>query len=191
MLRLVRYYFHNLGPRWCGRSEPRPGRFSYEKDPVPIVQEAGWAPGPVWTGAENLAHTGIRSPDRPARTQSLYRLSYRDPPYLKIFRKVTESDYQLGHVGLSVITHKVRTVLHAVAVSVCVMKAYNTHRGMAPPTLKLGASCSWVLRVTPWPLCHPSYRSEFFKARIIFNQSGIETRYIQIRVSSLLNLLIQ
>ena len=22
---------------------------------VPIVQEAGWAPGPVWTGAENLA----------------------------------------------------------------------------------------------------------------------------------------
>ena len=24
-----------------------------------------WAPGPVWTGAENLVHTGIRSPDRP------------------------------------------------------------------------------------------------------------------------------
>jgi len=22
---------------------------------VPIVQEVGWAPGPVWTGAENLA----------------------------------------------------------------------------------------------------------------------------------------
>ena len=47
------------------------------KDPVPTVQEAGWAPGPVWTGAENLAPTGIRSPDRPARSQSLYRLSYR------------------------------------------------------------------------------------------------------------------
>jgi len=46
------------------------------KDLVPIVQEAGWASGPVWTGAENLAHTGIRSPDRPARRQSLYRLSY-------------------------------------------------------------------------------------------------------------------
>ena len=25
------------------------------KDPVPIVQEAGWALGPVWTGAGNLA----------------------------------------------------------------------------------------------------------------------------------------
>ena len=29
------------------------------KDPVPIVQEAGWASGPVWTGAENLAPTGF------------------------------------------------------------------------------------------------------------------------------------
>ena len=48
-------------------------------DLVPIVQEAGWAPGSIWTGAENLAYTGIRSPDRPARSQSLYRLSYRGP----------------------------------------------------------------------------------------------------------------
>ena len=46
------------------------------KDRVPTVQEAGWAPGPVWTGAEILALTGIRSPDRQARSQSLYRLSY-------------------------------------------------------------------------------------------------------------------
>jgi len=29
------------------------------KDPVPIVQEAGWASGPVWTGAENLAPQGF------------------------------------------------------------------------------------------------------------------------------------
>jgi len=32
---------------------------------------AGWAPGLIWTSAENLAPTGIRSPDRPARSQSL------------------------------------------------------------------------------------------------------------------------
>jgi hypothetical protein len=31
------------------------------EDPVPKVQEAGWTPGPVWTGVENLAPTGIRS----------------------------------------------------------------------------------------------------------------------------------
>jgi len=46
---------------------PRP-LFIPAKDPVPIVQDDGWAPGLVWTGAENLASTGIRSPDRPARS---------------------------------------------------------------------------------------------------------------------------
>jgi hypothetical protein len=57
------------GGEW---SAARPGRtFTPGKDPVPIVQEAGWAPGAVWTGAENLAPTGIRSQDRPARSQSL------------------------------------------------------------------------------------------------------------------------
>jgi hypothetical protein len=50
--------------------------FTPGKDPVPIVQEAGWAAGPVWTGAENRAYTGIRFPDRPARSQSIYLLSY-------------------------------------------------------------------------------------------------------------------
>ena len=38
-----------------GESVPSPGRFTPGKDPVPTVQEAGWAPGPVWKGAENLA----------------------------------------------------------------------------------------------------------------------------------------
>jgi hypothetical protein len=33
--------------------------FTAGKDPVPIVQEAGWAPGLVWTGAENLAPPGF------------------------------------------------------------------------------------------------------------------------------------
>jgi hypothetical protein len=50
--------------------------FTSGKDPVPVIQEDGWAPGPVWTGGKNLAPTGIRSPDRPARSQSLYRLRY-------------------------------------------------------------------------------------------------------------------
>ena len=58
----------------------RPGRFTSGKDPVHVVQEAGWATGPVWTGAENFAITGIRSPDRPARSESLYRLSHPGPP---------------------------------------------------------------------------------------------------------------
>jgi hypothetical protein len=38
-----------------------PAELPMGKDPVPIVQEAGWAPGPIWRGAESLATTGIRS----------------------------------------------------------------------------------------------------------------------------------
>jgi len=50
--------------------------FTPGKDLVPFIQEARWAPRPVWTGAENLAPTGIRSLERPAHSQSLYRLHY-------------------------------------------------------------------------------------------------------------------
>jgi hypothetical protein len=51
-----------------------------ERDPVPYVQEVGWVPGLVWTGAENLTPTGIRYLDSPARSESsLYRLIYSGP----------------------------------------------------------------------------------------------------------------
>jgi hypothetical protein len=42
---------HDLGSRWGEWSASRPGRaLPPEKGPpVPIVQEAGWAPEPVWT----------------------------------------------------------------------------------------------------------------------------------------------
>jgi hypothetical protein len=45
-----------------------------------IVQPAGWVPVLVWTVAENLAPTGIRSPNRPGRSESLYRLRYPGQP---------------------------------------------------------------------------------------------------------------
>ena len=38
-----------------------PAALPKENEPVSIVKEAGWVPQPVWTGAENLALTGIRS----------------------------------------------------------------------------------------------------------------------------------
>jgi hypothetical protein len=69
----------DLGARRGGWLTPRPGRFIPGKVPVPIVKEAGWAPGPVWTCAKNQAPNGIRSADSPARSQSLYRLSYPGP----------------------------------------------------------------------------------------------------------------
>ena len=66
---------HGTRRGWGVSVTPRP-LFTPGKAPVLIVQEAGWAPGPVWAGAENLAPTGIWSPDRPARSQSLYQLRY-------------------------------------------------------------------------------------------------------------------
>ena len=36
-----------------------------------LLQEAGRTPGPVWTGAEYLVSAGIRSPDRPFRSELL------------------------------------------------------------------------------------------------------------------------
>ena len=50
----MKLFFLNLGARdeWVVNSTPRP-LYPQEGDPVPTVQEAGWARGPVWTGAEN------------------------------------------------------------------------------------------------------------------------------------------
>jgi hypothetical protein len=64
--------FHDHGTRreWGVCVTLRP-LFTPRKDSVPTVQEAGWVPGLVWTGAENLAPTGIRSTESPARSQSL------------------------------------------------------------------------------------------------------------------------
>jgi len=71
---------------WMVSSTPRP-HFTPGKEPVPILQEAGWAPGPVWTGGKSRPHRDS-IPDRPARSQSLYRLSCR------------------AHINLSVILYK-------------------------------------------------------------------------------------
>jgi hypothetical protein len=62
------------GGEW---SAALPGRtLAPGKEPIPILQEAGWAPEPVWTGGKSRPHRDS-IPDRPARSQSLYRLSYR------------------------------------------------------------------------------------------------------------------
>ena len=55
------------------------GSFTSGKDPVPIIQKAGWAPGTSGLVRKISPPTGIRSPDRPARRKSLYRLSCRGP----------------------------------------------------------------------------------------------------------------
>jgi len=57
-------------------SESRPGRtLPPGKTGYPLYRMLGGPQGRSGR-AENLAPTGIRSPDGPARSQSLYRLSY-------------------------------------------------------------------------------------------------------------------
>ena len=62
---------------------PRLVRSTPGNDWVLIVWEVGWAPGPVWTGAGCVASTGIRSWNRPACSESPYRLSCLSP--LKLY----------------------------------------------------------------------------------------------------------
>ena len=89
--RVIALTFHDHSTRrgWGVSVMPRP-LFT------PIVQEAGWVPVPVWTHAENLAPTGIRSSDRPACSQSLYQLCYpvhvfwRHHNYLKCWDLLNE-----------------------------------------------------------------------------------------------------
>jgi hypothetical protein len=52
---------HDIGTRWGEWSASRPGRVLL---PVPIVEEAGWAPEPVWTRSseeKSLASAGDRT----------------------------------------------------------------------------------------------------------------------------------
>ena len=66
--------FHDRGTRMGRRvsSTPRP-HFTPGKDPVPLLQEAGWATGPVWKGGKSPSHRDS-IPDRPSRNQSLFKL---------------------------------------------------------------------------------------------------------------------
>jgi len=60
--------FHDCGTRrgWVVSSTPRP-HFTPGNDKVPILQEAGWAPGPVWLGGKSRPHRDS-IPDRPAHS---------------------------------------------------------------------------------------------------------------------------
>jgi hypothetical protein len=41
---------------------------------APIVQEAEWTSGLVWLGVENLATTGVGTPNHPAHIKSLAQM---------------------------------------------------------------------------------------------------------------------
>jgi len=46
--------------------------YHWERDPLPVVKEAGCGPGPVWMGVENLASTGVQILNHLSHSESLY-----------------------------------------------------------------------------------------------------------------------
>jgi hypothetical protein len=54
-----------------------------------------WTPRPVWMGEETLAPTSIRSPDLPARSESLYRLRYPGPYIFSYLFKTSSSSFRI------------------------------------------------------------------------------------------------
>ena len=46
---------------------------------MPIVQETGLAPGPVWMSVENLAVNGAQFSDCPASSEGVFQLWYPGP----------------------------------------------------------------------------------------------------------------
>ena len=58
--------------RW---STSLPGRFTYGKTSRYPLYWSG-PRGPVWTGTENFTPIGVPTPDRPVRSESLYRVHY-------------------------------------------------------------------------------------------------------------------
>ena len=57
------------------------------KDLVPILQEAGWAPGSVWTGGKSRPHQDS-IPDRPARSSVAIPTELPDPYIRSNLRRV-------------------------------------------------------------------------------------------------------
>ena len=67
--RCIALLFHDSDTRrgWVVSSTHRP-HFTPGKEPVPILQETGWAPGPVWTDGKSRPHRDSIQ-DRPVRSQ--------------------------------------------------------------------------------------------------------------------------
>jgi hypothetical protein len=68
---------------------------------VLIEQEAGWAPGAVWTGVEDLTPAGVRSPVCLAHGESFYLLRYPGSQLCAIFQHseniITDFRYRIHH----------------------------------------------------------------------------------------------
>ena len=121
---------------WVVNAKPHP-LYPRGRDPVPIVQEAGWAPVPVCKGSENLASTGTLCSDRPACRHSLYRLGYPGLPV-----SITLCERQKKIIGNKQV--KVKSSRHRSGV------AQRVGRGIALLFHDRGTRRGWVVSSMLW-----------------------------------------
>jgi len=127
--RVIALLFHGRGTRrgWVVSSTPRP-LFTPGKEPVPILQEAGLAPGPVWTGGNSRPHRDS-IPDRPARSSVAIPTELPDPHthththththiYIYIYWTHFQCTYHLGLL-IHYIAHKNKKI------SLCLFKIWS------------------------------------------------------------------
>jgi hypothetical protein len=83
---------------------------------------------------ENLAPTGIRSPDRPARSESLYRLSCPGPQD-RMLRRTNKGDNRALILGLSMMVksihlhkHFVHPAIHDLIKAINLLSVYHEFR---------------------------------------------------------------
>ena len=64
VLTLTCVCLHTWDQMVSGWSQPHRGLLTSGKDPIPIIQEAEWDPGPVSAAVENFSHLRIQSLER-------------------------------------------------------------------------------------------------------------------------------
>ena len=93
----------------------------------------GWlVPSPDLDGCENLALTGIRSPERPARSESLYGLSYPGRQANLFHDKFVHTDEQTLRGTNAILQLIIAAILQTNLISVTI-KYQNTSRRVNNP----------------------------------------------------------
>jgi len=98
---------HDRGSRreWVVSSTPR-RHFTPGKDPVSVLQEAGWAPGPVWTGWKSCPNRDSIL-DRPARSSVAIPTELPGPNF-----KINRSTHNVRQITKRISKHSEHTKLH-------------------------------------------------------------------------------
>jgi hypothetical protein len=132
------------------------------------------APGSVWTVAENLAPTGIRSPDRPARSESLYRVSYPVPlcilafnEYLNLRNQTNKRTVYNTFYHILLITNLFRSLLRSSSGSV-----YNSTKNTTNYQIVQVEQLSFIIDISDSPHGHKMSADTSLKTVVPLTQFG-------------------